>query len=382
MVYINGEAKKLILDSIKHRNIDKVPMMYRGEPSLNKKLMKHFGLTDLEKDWKRLIDLLGADNYSDGETLGGFTTYFPKYIGPDFGTVFEINRFDIWGIKPVEMYLNGHREIVFSQHPPLYNRDDLDDVRNYPYPKLEWFDFTTYKNNSEQLIYKSSDEQEELKLSDFSKSDKYFLNTSCMNSIFMVSIYIRGMDKMFMDLVLNQKYAEILIGNIGEFMVGFCRKNLESIGKYIDLYGIWDDFATQEGLMLSPDLWRKYYKPWDKKLIEEAKKYNLLVCFHICGSCVDIIPDLIEVGVDILDPVQVSARNMEISRLRKLFGRNICFHGGLDAQKLLPFGRPSDIRKEVARVKKLFGHEGGIILGPSHYITCDTPLENVLAIYE
>jgi len=356
--------------------------MYRGEPSVNEKLLEYFKLGKLEDNWEKLIEKLGADNYSDGETLGGFTTYFPKYIGLDFGTVFEINRFDVWGIKPVEVYSGGERNIVFSQNPLLYDKDSIEDVKNYNYPKLEWFDFTVYKNNSEQVVYKSPDEQEEIKLSCFKKSDKYFLNTSCMNSIFMVSNYLRGMDKMLMNLVLNPKYAEILIGNIGEFMVEFCSKNLKSIGSYIDLYGIWDDFADQDGLMISPDMWRKYYKLWDKKLIEEAKRYNLLVCFHICGNCTDIIPDLIEMGVDILDPVQVSAKDMELQSLKKRFGKDICFHGGLDVQKFLQFVTPDEVRKEVKRIKELFNGDGGIILGPSHYITSDTPLENILAIYK
>jgi len=134
---------------------------------------------------------------------------------------------------------------------------------------------------------------------------------------------MRGMDKMLMDLISNKKYAEMLINNIDEFMLEFCKKNLESIGKYIDLYGIWDDFAMQDGLMISPNIWRKFYKPWYKKIIEVAKKYDLFICFYICGNCTDVIPDLIEMGVDILDPVQTSAKNMEVSNLKKLFGKDI-----------------------------------------------------------
>ena len=87
-------------------------------------------------------------------------------------------------------------------------------------------------------------------------------------------------------------------------------------------------------------------------------------------------------GVDILDPVQTSAKNMEISNLKKLFGKDMCFHGGLDVQKFLPFVTPNEVRSEVKRIKELFDGEGGIVLGPSHYITADTPIENILAIYK
>ena len=174
----------------------------------------------------------------------------------------------------------------------------------------------------------------------------------------------------------------MLIGKIGEFMLEFCIRNLDSIGDEIDLYGFWDDFATQDDLMISRELWQKFYKPWHKKMIEAVKSKGLLVCYHICGNCTKVIPDLIEMGVDILDPVQVAARDMEISGLKRQFGRDICFHGAVDAQKLLTQGTPEEIRKEVRRIESVFDGEGGIILGPSHYITADTPTENILAIYK
>lgn len=373
-------VKELLINTIEHKFVEKIPTMYRGDPGMNEKLINYFHLNNIENDWEELIHKLGADNFSDGETLGAFTTYFPKYIGPDFNTILEQNHFFIWGIKPIEVEVSGTTHIVFHRNPPLYSFDDVGDILNYNWPKLEWFDFSTYKLATD-AVHQSLNEQKEVKVRDLRKSNKYFLNTYCMNSIFMTSIFIRGIDKMMMDLVSNKKYAEMLIGHIGDFMVEFCNKNLASIGKVIDLYGIWDDFATQEGLMISADTWRKFYKPWDKKIIEIAKKYNLYVCFHICGNCIDIIPDFIEMGVDILDPVQVSAKNMEIERLKKLFGNYISFHGGIDAQKLIPLSSPDDIRAEVSRVKNLFGNEGGIIIGPSHYITVDTPIENVLAIY-
>ncbi|MDD5658813.1 MAG: uroporphyrinogen decarboxylase family protein, partial [Actinomycetota bacterium] len=271
---------------------------------------------------------------------------------------------------------------VFSKNPPLYSKDDINDLCKYKYPDIKWFDFSTYRNNTEQVVFNSFKEQRKLKLSEFKKSDEYFLNTSCLNSIFMVSTYLRGMDKLFMDLISNKKYAETLIGKIGQFMVEFNKTNLESIGKYIDLYGIWDDFADQQSLMISPEIWRKYYKKWYKSLITEAKRYNLLVCFHVCGSCIEIIPDLIELGVDILDPVQVSAKNMDLENLKNKFAKYICFHGGLDSQKFLPLAEPGIIKKEVKKIKKLFMGKGGIIIGPSHYLTPDISIDNILAIYK
>jgi uroporphyrinogen decarboxylase len=372
--------KKLILDSIRHKSIRRIPTMYRADPLINEKLMNYFELKDIENNWKVLLEKIGADNFSDGETLGAFTSYLPKYIGPVFNTVYELNHFFIWGIKPVEVKVAGTIDIVFHQDPPLENISRISDLLDYRWPAIEWFDFNNYKITTD-AIFKDLEEQSETEASNIKRSDRYFLNTYCMNSIFMTSIFIRGINKMFMDLVINKKYAEVLIGKIGEFMLEFCIRNLQSIGDEIDLYGIWDDFATQDGLMISREVWQKFYKPWHKKIIEVVKNRGLLVSYHICGNCSEIIPDLIEMGVDILDPVQVSARDMEINNLKKQFGKDICFHGGVDAQKLLPFGSPEEIRKEIRRIRSIFDGEGGIILGPSHYITADTPIDNILAIY-
>jgi uroporphyrinogen decarboxylase len=373
--------KELMMDSIKHRTVNRIPTMYRADPPVNERLMRHFGLSDIEKNWELLLAKIGADNFSDGETLGAFTSYLPKYTGPRPDAVYEINHFFIWGIKPVEIDIAGTTDIVFHRDPPLAEKSRISDLKAYPFPRIEWFDFDNYKVITD-AIFKEPEEQEEIASSEIRKSDRLFLNTYCINSIFMTSLFMRGIDNMMIDLVHNQKYAEMLIGSIGEFMLEFASRNLDSIGEEIDLYGIWDDFATQDDLMISRELWQKFYKPWHSRIIEAAKAKGLLVSYHICGNCSKVIPDLIEMGVDILDPVQVSARDMEISGLKKRFGKDICFHGGVDAQKMLTGGTPEEIRREVSRIRSVFGDEGGIILGPSHYITADTPVENILAIYE
>jgi len=373
--------KNLLINAIKRQTVDKMPLMYRSEPAINEKLIKYFKLKSIESEWEILIEKLGADNFSDGETLSAFFNYFPKYIGPKFDSIYEANHFFIWGIKPVEMKVGESTEIVFHKNPPLENLDDISDLKGYNFPKVEWFDFKTYKVISD-ADWKDFKDQPEIKPEKLQISKKYFQNTFLLNSLFMTSIFMRGFEDMLMDLLANQKYAEALISRIAEFMIDFHTMNLDTVGDKLDLFGIWDDFANQEKLMISTDIWRKFYKPWDRKIIEIAKKKNLFVSFHICGNCRDIIPDLIEMGVDILDPVQVSAKDMDLMSLKKEFGKDICFHGGIDAQKKLISGTPKEIKKEVNRAKEIFKNEGGIILGPSHYITSDTPIENILAIYK
>ena len=374
--------KEFLLNFIHHKPLSCIPNMYRGDPATNQKLLDYFGLKDIKSEWKKLIKLIGADNFSGGEVLGTFNSYVPKYIGPEFNTIYDPNHFFIWGIKPVKKKVAGTNEIIFHKNPPLYDIDEPDELKRYRFPSPDWFDYKVFKIVSE-AVWEDLDDQEEIEASNLNPSEEYFLSIYCINCVFMTSMYIRGFVKMMTDLVINKRYAEKLIGSIGEVMLEICKRGLKSIGNKVDLYGIWDDFATQDSLMISADLWRKYYKTWTKKFVDEAKKYCLLVCFHICGSCVEIIPDLIDMGVDILDPVQVSAKDMELDNLKKLFGKNICFHGGVDGQKLIPLGTPEQIREEVRRIKNIYlDGSGGIIMGPSHHITPDTPIENILAIYQ
>ncbi|MBM3700318.1 MAG: hypothetical protein FJW68_05320 [Actinobacteria bacterium] len=308
--------KNFITKSILHENTDSIPLMYRGDPSINLKLVEYFDLSNIENDWEKLTSLLGADNFSGGETLNGFRNFIPVYKGPNPNALYDFNHFFIWGIKPVEIKMGNFKEIVFHLNPPLYDYTCSKELENYSFPTLELFDFKNYRIVSEAILKEIKD-FEIISYKNILPSNKYFLNTFLLNSLFMTSIFIRGIGKLMMDLVANKSFAEALINKIGEFMVAFNKKNLSVIGSSMDIYGIWDDIANQESLMISPDLWRKYYKPWHAKIVEEAKKYGLFVCFHICGNCSDIIGDLIEIGVDVLDPVQVSAKNMEIENLKK-----------------------------------------------------------------
>jgi hypothetical protein len=375
---MNG--KELLLRAIHRQEVPRLPLMYRALPEVSGRLLRHFGLGTLARDWQTLIQRLGADNYSDGETLGAFTSYVPRYVGPERDCIQDVDHFFVWGIDPVRRVSGGMTELEFHHSPPLAGRDEPSDLRAYGFPRLEWFDFEQCR----AVIDAPSEDVRDQRLvpvASIEKSDRLFHNACMLNSIFMTSIFLRGTEQMLMDLAAAPQYAEALIGRIGEFCLEFCRQTLSRLGPRIDLYGIWDDFASQEGLMISPETWRRFYKPWHRRIIAEAKRHELIVCYHICGNCTEVIPDLIEMGVDLLDPVQVSARQMDLESLKREFGRDICLHGGLDSQTLLTRGAPEQIRREVRRAQGLYENQGGLILGPSHYLTTDTPLENILAMY-
>jgi uroporphyrinogen decarboxylase len=189
------------------------------------------------------------------------------------------------------------------------------------------------------------------------------------------------MDRLLMDMAAEPALAEALIEKVAQFAVEFNRRSLQQVGSQVDQYVLWDDIATQRGMMMSPEHWNRYLRKWYEVLFQDAKQYGLKVFYHCCGSFHPIIPTLIDIGVDILDPVQTSACEMDLPTLRGRYGRSVCWHGGIDVQNLLPYGTVPQIRRAVAEAEELFGCEGGIVLGPSHEITPDTPIENILAIY-
>ena len=143
------------------------------------------------------------------------------------------------------------------------------------------------------------------------------------------------------------------------------------------------DYGAQEGLLISKSMFNKYFRELYRKFYSEIKKnFNVEIFFHCCGSVVDLIPDLIELGVTILDPIQTSARGMDIESLKKNFGEKLNFHGAVDIQQFLPNATPYEVGNEVKRVISVLGNNGGYMLAPGHAIQIDTPIENIIAMYE
>lgn len=358
-----AENKKRVLNSIFHKPLDKIPLMYRAVPKMNDKLLKFFLLDpDINKSWKNLQEILKIDVFSSGNGLGKFTKYFPKYIGKNPVNKIDRSIFYAWGINYLESNVNDAG--VYQDNNDFAKLESISEIKKYPVPMLDDFDF-------EDAAMKP----------DLSLKKDCFLGTGYLVNIFMISLYLRGMQKLMIELLTNKKLAKYYIDLIGDFSYEFTKTILGKIGKEIDFFSFWDDFAMQTGLMIPYDVFKDFYFPWYKKIFTLAKQYNLITYFHICGNVNEVIPDLIDIGVDILDPVQTSAKDMSLEYLKSRYGKNICFHGGIDVQHMLPFGKIKDIQEYVEKTISLFGYEGGLILGPSHEITSDTPVENILAVY-
>lgn len=197
-------------------------------------------------------------------------------------------------------------------------------------------------------------------------------------SLFERLWFLRGFDNMLMDPYLHPAEFAELADRIVEF-------NVASIDQQLDLGldGIFfsDDWGTQRGLLMNPDDWRRWYKPRYQRMFEAVQRRGAHVWMHLCGNVTAILPDLVEIGLDVLNPVQPQA--MDVDALGAEFGGRLCFYGGADVQGTLPHGTPADVRREVQHLIDIFGrYDGGYIGATSHTILPDTPPANVLALFQ
>lgn len=202
--------------------------------------------------------------------------------------------------------------------------------------------------------------------------------------IYEVLQNLRGWDTFLIDLAINRHFAEYMLDKRVEAVMHRFQQYLDIMGDCVQVIGVGDDLGQQQGLQLSPDLYRKIIKPRQKKLYQFIKSHTDAYLFmHSCGSVYELIPDLIEIGVDILNPVQVSARNMDSKKLKREFGKDIVFWGGgCDTQNVLPFGTPEEVRDEVKRRIDDLAPGGGFVFSTVHNIQVGVPVENIIAMYQ
>jgi uroporphyrinogen decarboxylase len=199
-------------------------------------------------------------------------------------------------------------------------------------------------------------------------------------TIFEGSWYLTGLEKFLMDLSLEEDYVFELMDRVMEYSIGVGRELLR-LGA--EMIWLGDDVGMQEGMLISPETWRRHLKPRMRAVIEQLKAADpeVHIAYHCCGSYAPIIPDLIEIGVDVLNALQPTARDMELGGLKERYGGQACFFGGLDTQRALPFGSEQDVEAEVRRVIRAAGSGGGLILAGAHNLQPDVSVAKVLRLY-
>jgi uroporphyrinogen decarboxylase len=200
-----------------------------------------------------------------------------------------------------------------------------------------------------------------------------------LGSVFEGPWYLRGMSQLLQDMLMNKDYAHHLMDLVLNFHMG---AGLKLIGMGCDMLLAGDDVGTQDRMLISPELWREFVKPRYGRLFDQYRRANpdIRIATHICGFIEPIIDDLVEVGVDVLNPVQPLA--MSPDGLKRRFGSRISFWGGVDDQRVLPFGSAEEVSREVQLRLRQLAPGGGYILCSSHNIQAATPLDNVMAYYD
>jgi len=211
--------------------------------------------------------------------------------------------------------------------------------------------------------------------------DKYAIVADLETSFFETSWYLMGMEKMLMDLAMEEEHVFALFDKVMKINTEVGKKLIE-MG--VDIIWAGDDFGTQRGMMISPDMWRAVFKPRIKWMFSEFRKVNpdIKIAWHSCGSIIPIIDDFAEIGLDILNPIQPLAEGMDPQFLKDNYGDKLCFFGGIDIQNLMPKGTPGEIKKEIKRRMNILGKGGGYIVAPAHNIQDDTSVENIEAFFE
>jgi len=200
-------------------------------------------------------------------------------------------------------------------------------------------------------------------------------------SIFELAWNLVGMEKFIMDLATEEDYIAVLLDKIADYSTA-CGLKMIDLG--VDMIWAGDDVGTQKGMMLSPDMWRGHFKTRMKKMFDafKAKNPDIKIAYHSCGCITPIIPDLIEIGLDILNPLQPMAQGMELSNLYRLYSDRLVFFGAIDVQDVLPNGSALDVENEVLRCLKATNGGRKYIIAPAHNMQPDTPIENVHAFYD
>jgi uroporphyrinogen decarboxylase len=277
---------------------------------------------------------------------------------------------DEWGIEwrmPVE---GGHYFDMVT--PSMKNASALDDIEHFPWnDPLDDARFATMKQRADYYV--------------FEEQRAYILGRQYAG-IWETALWMSGFEKFFTDMALNKPFAHRLMEKITELKMQYWGKALDTVGDNVLIVSEADDLATQQNLMCSIKMYKEMVHPYHKQLftfIKERAQAKVYIFYHTCGACKPLIPYLIDEGVDILNPVQVSAAGIDTKELKAEFGQALTFWGGgVDTQHVLPFGTPDEVKDEVKRRIDDLAPGGGFVFNTVHNIQSDVPPENFMAMWD
>jgi len=349
-------SKQRVCAVVAHQQPDRVAIDFSARSEVVEKLRQRLGLQDGESVEERLgMDLRGAGPVfaRPCESLA--------YADPSIAIIDGDVHCDIWGVgfRPNQTSCGFYMDLAYN---PLRRAETVADIERHVWPSPDWWDYSHIEEGAR------------------ASADYWVLGHS--RGIFEISWFVRGFAEFLTDLAWEPARAEAVMDHVQAYLMERARRVLEAADGHMDMMEYNDDVGGQDGLLMAPDMWRRHFKPRMAAFIAMCKEYGVTVKYHSCGSVRAIMPDLIEIGVDVLNPIQARAAGMDAEELKREFGAHITFNGGIDTQDLLPFATVERVREATKRLIDVVGRNGGLILAPSHVFQDDVPVENIVAVYE
>lgn len=363
------KPRERVIRAFNHQETDRIPIDFGGtvvtclDYNAHKKLKKYLGIND---DYDPIIDYTMGTVEPCEQIKLMFESDFRR-VALNFGIpdirdgIYE----DGFGMKLRKAEPHEYFDVIYH---PLKDAtiEDLDRMK-LPDP------------DNPELYYGLKDRAKDL----YENSSFAIVSDFGVPGFYETSQKLRGYEQLACDLLINRDFITALYDILLDLQKRFFKNYLGQVGKYVQVIGYADDLGMQDRPQMSPGTYRDVIKPYHKEIFKFIhEQADVKIMLHSCGSIFPLIDDLIDAGVDILNPVQITANNMDPVKLKETFGNKIVFWGGLDVQNMLPYGSTQDIEADVERMIKIMGQGGGYILAPGHNIQEDTPPENIVALFE
>jgi uroporphyrinogen decarboxylase len=362
-------SRERVKRAFNHQEADKVPVDFGGtvvtclDIEAHKKLKKYLNIFD---DNDTIIDYTMGTVEPCDQLKNMFESDFRR-VSLNLNPPHIVNNmyYDGFGMKLKKAVPHEYFDVIEN---PL-REASINDLDNMQMPDA----------NNPSLYHGLKDKTKSL----FENSDYAIVADFGVPGFYETSQKLRGYENLACDLLMNQEFVKALYDKLFELQKKFFTNYLGQVGKYVQVIGYADDLGMQDRPQMSPETYREIVKPYHKKIFKFIHdQADVKILLHCCGSIFPLIDDLIDAGVDILNPVQTRAMGMDPVKLKETFGNRIIFWGGIDEQYVLPNGTKDEIYAEVEKMIRIMGKDGGYILGPGHNIQEDTSPENIIALFE
>ncbi len=376
-------SRERVLAAINHQPVDRVPTDIWATGEVMDRLKAHFGSLDAAMDFLHIDGIHGVSARYAGPSLGAFPPGTDESSAVFYGIwgmrlrrqeyVSDMDQ-EAWDVAQetrdvaqdaLDSAPEQSRGVYLEQaNFPLADCKTLDDLEAFPWPSADWFDYSGMRQEAEKLHRNKA--------------------VSCgYMAPFYLHNLLRGLETSLMDPHDDAAFTHMLISKICDFEYEYHLRMFEATEGLVDIAQVTDDLGSQAGPMISLKTYREFYKPQHKRFIDLCHQFGIKVFHHDDGSMRAFLPDLIEIGIDILNPVQWTCPGMDMVALKRDFGDALAFHGAVDNQQVLPFGTPEDVRTEVRHCIDALASDGtGYILAPCHNLQVVSPLDNIIAMYD